>query len=769
MRALLVGRSSPDLEILSSVLGRRAFETVRVSSAALARAAVERERFPLICVDVDAEGGLPLVAELRRRADGSSIVILGLTRDGSIARVRALVAAQCSDYLTMPLDAHTTEARLLVATVWVHGNSTLLEVATSNTVDAAERLAESEARYRLLADAATEGVVVHDQGVIRFCNRAFAQMFGYDTEELVGHHVAMLHPEELRALVSAQVIAPPADHGDLVGLRKDGSQFDVGVSAREVEIGGRRRRVAAVRDLTLQRAAEHALRDANARFELDARATDDVRYDWSIPTGTVRWNEAACRVFGDGVVLEGADIDWWTRSIHPDDVERVTETLDRAISAGTEYWTAEYRFARADGSYADIIDRGMVIRDNSGAALRMIGVMTDITVFAQMRARMVLADRMASVGTLAAGVAHEINNPLTWVMAKVGLAGEQLALLPPSPRIDLARNALDLATEGAQRIKQIVKDLKLFSRAEEESHLPVDVRRVLDSAASIANAEIRQRAQLVKLYADVPRVDVNEARLGQVFLNLIINAVQAIPAGSPDTQTITLTTGVDADGRVLVEVSDTGEGIPQAFRSRIFDAFYTSKPPGEGTGLGLAISSQLVAQMGGAIDVESTVGVGSTFRVRLNPIIGALPATSSDPTSVIDPAPRRGRVLLIDDEQMIVSFLERVVELEHDIESFTEPRRALQRLLAGERYDVILCDLMMPEVTGPDIFNALTRGAPELASRVIFITGGAFTPRVRAFLEETRAPVLEKPFDIRVLLKMLRERVDAQAPVTPEG
>lgn len=768
MRALLVGPPTPDLDILVSVLGRRAFEAVRVADPAAARLAAERERFPLIAVDTDAPGGLALVAALRDRPAGSHLVILGLTRDHSLERARALVTAQCSDYLLLPLDAQAAEARLLVVTTWVHGNSTMLEVATSTTAEAAERVAESEARYRALADAADEGVVVHENGIIQFYNRAFADMFGYDAGvdalergELVGRHVTLLHPDNLRGAVMRQIAEPPRNHGELIGLRKDGSRFPLAVHAREVEVGGRVRRVAALRDLTVQKAAEQALRESNARFELVARATNDAVYDWSVPTGRILWNDALHTLFGYQGDPADADIEWWSAQIHPDDVDRVSTSLDRAITSGAEYWTEEYRFTRADGTHADVIDRGLLMRDATGAATRMIGVMTDVTAFLQMRSRLVLADRMASVGTLAAGVAHEINNPLTWVMAKVALASEQLAAMPPSSRVDVARSALEFATDGAQRIRQIVKDLKLFSRAEEESHLPVDVRRVLDSAASIANAEIRQRARLVKAYGEVPKVDVNEARLGQVFLNLIINAAQAIPPGNPDQHSITLATSLDEDGRVLVEVKDTGAGIPPTIRTRIFDAFFTTKPPGEGTGLGLAICRELVMQMGGEIDVESALGVGTTFQVRLAPIQRLVDPTPSELPSHLEAGPRRGRVMLIDDEQMIVSFLERVVELEHDIESFTEPRRALQRLLAGERYDVILCDLMMPEVTGPDIFNALTRAAPDQASRVIFITGGAFTSRVRTFLDETRAPVLEKPFDIRVLLKMLRERVDA--------
>jgi signal transduction histidine kinase len=181
------------------------------------------------------------------------------------------------------------------------------------------------------------------------------------------------------------------------------------------------------------------------------------------------------------------------------------------------------------------------------------------------------------------------------------------------------------AREGAERVRHIVRDLKVFSRGDTEERTAVDPRRVMDSCANMARGEIRHRARLVKRYAETPRVSANEARLGQVLLNLLVNATHAIPEGAPDENEIRVATGVDAEGRVMMEVEDTGSGIPDDVKAHIFEPFFTTKTGGAGTGLGLSICQSIVTALGGEITVESEVGRGTTFRVFLPP------ASMSDP------------------------------------------------------------------------------------------------------------------------------------------
>jgi signal transduction histidine kinase len=362
--------------------------------------------------------------------------------------------------------------------------------------------------------------------------------------------------------------------------------------------------------------------------------------------------------------------------------------------------------------------------------------------------KLLRADRMASIGALVAGVAHEINNPLAIVLANLELLA-RLSIPPsgPAPRLDTAeiQETLRDAREAADRVRVIVAGLKTLSRSDELERGPVDLHRMLDFSIKMAWNEIRHRARLIKAYGPVPAVLGNEARLGQVFLNLLINAAQAIPEGSAGENEIRIATRRGAEDSVLVEIRDSGLGMPAAVMARIFDPFFTSKPVGAGTGLGLAICDTIVRAHGGEITVSSAVGQGSTFVVRL-PATEGVPSSLRRATPVI-PVARRGRVLVVDDEPAIGVALRRTLQDDHDVEVVTSARGALDLLEAGCRFDLILCDMMMPEQTGEGLHGELARKLPEQAERMVFLTGGAFTPRARSFLERVNNLCLEKPFD----------------------
>jgi CheY-like chemotaxis protein len=315
------------------------------------------------------------------------------------------------------------------------------------------------------------------------------------------------------------------------------------------------------------------------------------------------------------------------------------------------------------------------------------------------------------------------------------------------------------ALEAAERVGNIVRDLKIFSRPEEDKRGPVDVRRVIESCLRMASNELRHRAKLVKTLAEVPPVFANESRLGQVFLNLIVNAAQAIPEGQASAHEIRVVTKLDARGTVVVEVADTGSGMPPEVVRRLFTPFFTTKPVGVGTGLGLSICHRIVASLGGQITVDSAVGKGTSFLVRLPSTKDEAGTTVGKAQVSVPPSSRRGRVLVVDDEPLAVSAAKRCLAGEHDVISTDSAREAIERIRAGERFDAIICDLMMPQVSGMDLYAELGAAAPELQQRIIFLTGGAFTPRARQFLDEVKSPRLEKPFDPDVLRTLINERV----------
>jgi signal transduction histidine kinase/CheY-like chemotaxis protein len=417
------------------------------------------------------------------------------------------------------------------------------------------------------------------------------------------------------------------------------------------------------------------------------------------------------------------------------------------------------------------------LRGPDGLVVEVIGVAIDITdrrraeaALKQSEARLIDADRLASLGTLAAGVAHEINNPLSYVLLNLDLVlreldAHSLGDESPVPCGDLVTRLRE-ARLGVDRVRLIVQDLKAFSRVDTERRGPVDVSRVLDETIELASNEIRHRARLVREFADVAPVEANASRLGQVFLNLLLNAGQAIAEGDVEHNQITVTIAEGEGGRVVVSVRDTGAGIPEDILARVFEPFFTTKPSGFGTGLGLSICHGIVTSLGGEITVESRIGHGSVFRVILPAVAAADDARSESRPSIttsisisIPPARApRGRVLVVDDEPVLAAALGRSLEPEFEVEVLGNGREALERLRRDPPFDAVLCDLIMPEMTGMDVHEALSETDPELASRIIFMTGGTFTRRARDFLASIPNPALDKPFDLEMLEALLRTR-----------
>ena len=398
---------------------------------------------------------------------------------------------------------------------------------------------------------------------------------------------------------------------------------------------------------------------------------------------------------------------------------------------------------------------------HNGKVIAVVVVARDVTEKKQAEVQLMLADRMASVGTLAAGVAHEINNPLAAVIANLDMALQDVTDLGvrtplPGDLIDELRDA----RSAADRVREIVRDLKIFSRAEEDRHGPVDVKRVLESTLRMAWNELRHRARVVKSYPDVPLVDANESRLGQVFLNLIINAAHAIPEGKYESNEIRISTGRDAAGNVVVSIGDTGGGIPEELRSRLFTPFFTTKPAGVGTGLGLAISHKIITQYGGSITFDSTVGKGTEFRVTL-PIAGPSDQdrTTRLPKIMLETPARRGAILVVDDEESLGQAIKRFLSPHHEVTTVTGAQQALALFASGHRYDVIFCDLMMPQITGMELHEQMTVKYPDQAGRMVFVTGGAFTSAAREFLDNVANRRVEKPFDLKVLRGLVNDLI----------
>ncbi|MBI5495453.1 MAG: PAS domain S-box protein [Deltaproteobacteria bacterium] len=456
--------------------------------------------------------------------------------------------------------------------------------------------------------------------------------------------------------------------------------------------------------------------------------------------------------------------------VHPDDRSLVAERMLAAGHATEPLPPLQERFVRADGSivFAEIVAMGTVF-DGLPAVL---AIARDLTWRRELDGRLATSDRLASMGMLTAGIAHEINNPLSFVLANVGFGADEAAALAEDLRTrELARShvmdrlaeiraALDDAREGAGRVRQLARDLKGLSRVRTDEVTLVNLRPVLEGCCNIAWAEIRHRARLVKEYGATPLVEANEGRLGQVFLNLLVNAAHAVPEGAPDRHVIRVETGRDEKGRARVTISDSGCGMSQQVIQQLFTPFFTTKPPSSGTGLGLSICHRIITDLGGEIHVESTPGQGSRFSVKL-------PAAAEQPAGAGAPHPAtpdraRGRVLLVDDDPHTATLIMRALGGEHEVVVTAGAAEAVARLERDPSFDVILCDLTSATCPGTAVHAAL-RDHTELATRLVFLSGDAVPPCARTLLDTVALPRLQKPFDVRDLRALVRERLAQRA------
>lgn len=385
---------------------------------------------------------------------------------------------------------------------------------------------------------------------------------------------------------------------------------------------------------------------------------------------------------------------------------------------------------------------------------------------AQLAQKAVEMERLRSLGMLVASVAHEVNNPLAYLMGNLDLLEQRLSSTLPNRTLEQQKHEADLnqhvlsIRDGAERIAFIVRLLSTFVRSNEDDVANVDVLRAIDAATRLSQLQIRAKARLVCQLEPVPLVWANEGRLAQVFLNLLMNAAQALPEGDPDHHAVTVRSFA-ADDHAVVEVHDTGVGISDKVRRRMFEPFYTTKAVGVGTGLGLSISREIVSALGGTLTFSSAPSHGTTFRVTLPTSTHALQTPRAAPAAQ---ATEPVRVLVVDDEAMIGRLVQ-VTLSKCDVQTTVDAAVALE-WFADRTYDLILCDLNMPSMTGFELYERLSQLRPDLTPAFVLTTGAALNDIQKHFLDTRSISLLRKPFTVRELKELAAEhspsRVAAQ-------
>ncbi len=759
IRALVVDDSSSMRKLLHELLCERGYEVEVAESGEEAVRLHLKQPFELFLVDWTLPGisGLEVCRELRSLDPDEDLVVIVATAKNRPEDVGEALDAGATDFLSKPIDPAHLSTRLAIAERSVrearrrrkeqsvlrftenrfkHMVQNLPGVAFQCELDSMGKLRFSyvSSGIKELLHITPEQAAADPDRVFRLLRgedgkgaSLFSRFQGVSTFLTPNDQTFVTLPDGTRKWI--QVMGRP-------GRQKDGRVVFDGIMI----------------DVTEHRRAQQALRASEEAFRsLIESSPDSVlvlrseRIAYANPQA-VRYLgfEFAAEILGRRIV---------EFVVEEDRAEAAARWL-RGVNSRPGF-PIELRLARADGRVVvgEATDMPVVYGGHSSVLL----VVRDLTERKDMQSRLVLADRMASVGTLAAGVAHEINNPLSYVMSNLRLTRELLDKTLDGDALDAMRQQLDEAIHGADRMRHIVLDLKTFSQVEGEQREDVDVANVLASSINMCWNEIRHRARLEKSIGPTPPVTMNESRLGQVFLNLLINASQAMREDRAESNVLSVRTSTDDAGYAVIEVQDTGEGISEANLARIFDPFFTTKSHAGGTGLGLSICHNIIAAAGGEILASSALGRGTTLTVRLPPgRRREKRVKSGQGFPIVAPGGPEASVVVIDDELLVGRSIRRALR-GHDVQVFTNGREALEYFARCPRVDVVFCDLMMPEMSGIDVFDAVNRTRPEIAARFVFMTGGAFTPRARAFLERSEHRCLEKPFELHDIRHIVRD------------
>ena len=520
-----------------------------------------------------------------------------------------------------------------------------------------------------------------------------------------------------------------------------------------------------IQDVTERKSAEAALRTSEERFKFVARAVSDVVWDWNLTANTFWWNDGFLTTFGFAAGEIKPSVESWTGRMHPGDRPRVVESLQRAINNCTVNWNAEYRLQRKDGSHAFVQDRGFILHDATGRAVRMVGGMRDLTEEKNREEEYLRAQRMEGIGTLAGGIAHDLNNVFTPILMSI-----ELLQLDPG-QDERRRKILEIIHANTRRGADLVRQVLTFARGLEGQRVAIRLQHLIADLEGIITETFPRSIRIVtNVPPDLWLIQGDPTQLHQVLFNLAVNARDAMPDGGKLTfaaTNVTLDAQLAGTGReapagphVLLQVSDTGLGIPPELRERIFDPFFTTKEPGKGTGIGLATVHTIVKSHGGFLNVVSEVGQGTTFKIFL-PVDHALPPlASAHPLPAELPRGRNELVLVVDDEIAIREVTRQTLErYGYRVITASDGAEAVA-LYAGQAPSIalVITDMMMPVMEGAATIEALRRINPVL--RIIAASGIDSGDNVAKATRAGATHFLSKPFTTEILLKLVREVID---------
>ncbi len=643
----------------------------------------------------------------------------------------------------------------------------LLVMDVTDRKQAEEALMLSEQNFRNSMDNSIIGIRISDINETNlYANQALLDIFGYKNADEIkvnppqNYYSPQAYADWVVRHEKLKRGEPMPKQLEIDIVRKDGTTRNLQVSLNEVFWDGKQRYQTLYNDITELKLAEKAQRESEAKFRMIVENTRDMIFTINLRREYVYVSPSFHTMLGykpDELVGKP-----FISLVHPDDVAIIEKEVQLSTMSGYKNsGDAEYRIRNAAGEWRWIVSRGTRFSDISGNFLYFIGIARDITEQKQaeqekrrLEEKAQITSRLAAVGEMAAGIAHEINNPLT------GVLGFAELIMEKDDIPDDIRENLMMIADGSQRVANIVKRLLTFARQSKPVKTLANLNELIETTLKLREYVLKTNSinVVTRFDPELPWSVIDPGQLQQVFLNLIVNAEQAMKKAH-GRGTLTITTE-KLDNMLRLSFQDDGPGITKENMRHVFEPFFTTKAPGEGTGLGLSLSRSIVLEHDGEMSVESEVGKGATFIVEL-PMVEALSAEeeTATPTPEVKPlAAQNNKILVVDDEPTIRELLEKVLtRMGHKVDVTADAGTAMDKIYAGEAYDLIITDVRMPGMNGIELYSRILEKSPEMKNRTIFITGDVMGIDIRTFLIQNKLPYIAKPFDI-VLLK---EKINA--------
>lgn len=648
----------------------------------------------------------------------------------------------------------------------------VLIVDQTERIADAKKLAESERRFRQIADTINEVFWILDlsDGSIEYVSSAYERIWGRSCAAL------LQHPQQwYEAIVDAD---KPAVNLTMAEFQDEGCQFEYRITRPDGAIrwisdtryplkdenDSIQRLIGVAKDITEQKAAENAILESNERFQIVAQATSDVVWDWNLVTDTIWWNDGMGKQFGYAPESLPSDSSSWTAHIHPQHRDRVLTKVQAAIHGNAQNWQDEYLFARADGSYALVIDRGFVIRDKDGKPIRMVGNIIDITQQRELEEQLRQSQRLEAIGQLTGGIAHDFNNLLTIILGNAEILTEDLA------KGDQHRQLAQMILAAAERGAELTHRLLAFARKQTLAPKAVDVNKLMGGMEGLLRRALGEQVEIEMVqHGGLWHAMVDAPQLENALLNLCINARDAMPDGGRltlETANVELDdvyasqhVEVQPGQYVMVAVSDTGVGMDAKSLARAFEPFYTTKDGGKGSGLGLSMVYGFIKQSRGHVKIYSELGQGTAVKLYL-PSVANVPNNQGITESVAACHTGTEKILLVENDELVRAHVEGLLkQLGYEIVSAANGLEAIEVLKQRDDFDLLFTDVVMPGgMNGPQLADEVHRLYPNLA--VLFTSGYAENAVVHHNRLDPSVHLLQKPYSKQRLATKIRTILD---------